>query len=164
MSKKPALKHPNGRHKIKPNNFGGRVYVEDQKVFGRTRITNGKTLLPFVDERSYFCKIMRETLERITEHCGGAQHISETRRMMARRCAVLETELIFMEHRLARIHAEGGEPSPDQVDTYARVAGNQRRIAETLGWDRAQRDVTPDDPLEYAARYDRKADEAEVVS
>ena len=117
--------------------------VSDERVFLRSRITSGKRLLPFVDWRSHFARIMRDTLNVIIAHCGGEEAISETRRMMARRCACLETELIFMESKFARIREEGGEPAIADVDAYSRIAGNQRRIAETLGWERTPRDVTP---------------------
>ena len=36
--------------------------------------------------------------------------------------------------------------------------GQQRRCLEALGWDRTARDITPD-PLVYARRYDRDAEE-----
>ena len=118
--------------------------VADERVFARSRITNGKDLLPFVDGRAHFSRIMRGALERLLEHCGGEDVMSETRRMMARRCACLETELIFMESKFARLREEGGEPAIADVDAYARIAGNQRRIvAEALNWDRTARDVGP---------------------
>jgi hypothetical protein len=86
---------------------------------------------------------MRDTLNAITSHCGGEDIISETKRMMARRAACLETELIFLESKFASIRASGGEPSLAEVEIYGRLAGNQRRIAEALGWERTARDVTP---------------------
>jgi hypothetical protein len=139
------------------------VIVADSRVFARSRLTNGKDMLPFVDGRSYFARVMRDTLERMVSHCGGDEVISETRRQMARRCACLETELIFLESKFARCRAEGGEPSLADVEVYGRLAGNQRRIAEALGWERTAKDITPD-PLTYArdcAR--RKAEDAEEL-
>ena len=161
MATQMAKKQPNGsRGKAKPKPRGGRVKVADQGVFARSRLTNGKDLLPFVDGRAHFARIMRDSLTRLIAHCGGADVISETRRMMARRCSLLEVELIFLEAKFANIRADGGEPALAEVEVYGRLAGNQRRIAETLGWERTSKDITPH-PLDYARQLD--AEEAEAV-
>lgn len=160
MTKRAKNKSNGSQGKVRRTPRGGPRKVSDQRVFARSRLTNGKDLLPFVDQRSHFARIMRDSLNRLLEHCGGEAGISETRRMMARRCACLETELIFMESKFSRCRAEGGEPSVADVDAYARIAGNQRRIADALGWQRVARDVTPD-PLTYAKQID--AEDAEVM-
>jgi hypothetical protein len=52
--------------------------------------------------------------------------------------------------RLEVKFASAGEASTDDLDTYARVAGNLRRLLEAIGLQRRPRDVTPLDPLVYA--------------
>ena len=61
---------------------------------------------------------------------------------MARRLGTLEAELVFMEDRLAAIRAAGDEPDPTLIDLYGRTADRQRRLAEPLGWHRAQREIS----------------------
>jgi hypothetical protein len=46
--------------------------------------------------------------------------------------------------------ATAGEASNEDLDLYARTAGNLRRLLEAIGLRRRPRDVTPD-PLDYAA-------------
>jgi hypothetical protein len=86
---------------------------------------------------------MRETFECLLVHCGGADVVSETQRLIARRIGTLEAELVFIEDKLASIRAAGGEPDPATVDLYGRLADRQRRLADPLGWSRTARDVTP---------------------
>ena len=53
--------------------------------------------------------------------------------------------------RLEGKFAQAGEASADDLDVYARISGNMRRLLESVGLQRRARDVTAD-PLEYAAR------------
>ena len=109
---------------------------------GRARITNGTELLPGVDGRSVWARVMRDTLAAVLTHCGGAGAASELKRMAARRIAALEAELIHLEGKFARIHADGGEPDANDLDLYGRLANGQRRHMEALGWEPTPRDVT----------------------
>jgi hypothetical protein len=79
----------------------------------------------------------------VVGHCGGDDVISETKRMSARRAATLEAELVFLEDKFAKARAAGGEPDPVELDLYGRLAGQQRRINETLGWERTARNIGP---------------------
>ena len=63
--------------------------------------------------------------------------------MSARRSATLEAELVYLEDKFASVRAEGGEPDPADLDLYGRLAAQQRRINETLGWERTPRTVGP---------------------
>jgi hypothetical protein len=44
---------------------------------------------------------MKATYEALIAHCGGADAITVTKDMQARRCACLDTELTFMEAKFA---------------------------------------------------------------
>ena len=114
-----------------------------EKSRKRSRIHNGTQFLPTIDGRSIWARLMRETFECLLIHCGGADVVSETQRLIARRVGTLEAELVFIEDKLASIRAAGGEPDPATVDLYGRLADRQRRLADPLGWSRAQRDVSP---------------------
>jgi len=109
----------------------------------RSRITSGAKLLPGVHEQSVWARIMRDSLDGLVSHCGGEEMISLTRRMVARRAAALEAELIHYEDKFARIRAEGGVPDPAEVSAYATWSNTQKRACEALGWERTARDVTP---------------------
>jgi hypothetical protein len=92
---------------------------------------------------------MRDTLNAMLAHLGGEDFVSEPQRMLARRVAALEAELIHLEDNFARVRTEGGEPDPLDLDLYSRMASAQRRHLETIGLARAAKDITPD-PLTYA--------------
>jgi hypothetical protein len=109
----------------------------------RSRVTNGKRLLPSVDSRSVWGRLLRDSYTAMINHCGGPDIISEPRRMASRRVAVLETELCFLEDKMARIRGEGGEPDANLLDLYARLAGQQKRQNELVGYDRVAKDITP---------------------
>jgi hypothetical protein len=125
--------------------------AERRKRHGRTRITNGNQLLPHIDGRSIWARLLRDTYQGLLAHCGGADMVSETQRLVARRIGVLEAELIHMEDSFAHIRAAGGAPDPASVDLYGRLADRQRRLADPLRWQRTPRDVTPASWGEIAA-------------
>ena len=129
--------------------------------FARSKVIAGLRLLPGMSTNQIgtWGRIMRDVLDRIIEHCGGEDEISETQRWMARRCACLEAELIFLEQKLATKRANGDEPTETDLQLYGRLASHQRRIADALGWKRTAKDITPN-PLEYAKRYDREREPA----
>ena len=112
-------------------------------------MTNGSSLLPTVDGRSIWARLMRDSFAALVTHCGGADHVTETMRATARRAAALEAELIHLEDKFARTRADGGEPDASDLDLYGRLADRQRRLHEVLGWQRTPRDITPS-PLDYA--------------
>jgi hypothetical protein len=118
--------------------------AEARRKSGRSRTTNdGGAMLPFTDGRSLWARIRRDTFRAIVAMLGGADMISETQMLMAKRVGTLEAELIHMECKFAAARARGEEPSPTAVDLYGRLADRQRRLADPLGWQRAPRDVTP---------------------
>ena len=85
---------------------------------------------------------MRDTFGALVAHCGGVDNVSETKRLAARRVAVIEAELAFLEDKFAQVRAAGGEPDAAAIDLYARVSNQQRRLSEALGWERTPRDVS----------------------
>ena len=108
----------------------------------RSRITNGRDLLPSVDGQSVWARIMRDTIHAMHAHLGGEDNVSAPQHMLARRVAAMEAELIHLEDHLARTRTKGKAPAPNALDLYSRMAGQQRRILEAIGLDRVPRDVT----------------------
>lgn len=111
--------------------------------FSRTRLTNGRDLLPTVDGRSIWARIMRDTITSMHNHLGGEENVSEPQRMLSRRVAALEAELIHLEDGFARARSAGGAPDIADLDLYSRMASAQRRHLEAIGLQRVPRDITP---------------------
>ena len=82
--------------------------------------------------------------------------------MQAKHSAVIFTELVFQAAKFGRTREQGGEPDLADVDVYARIAGNHRRCTEPLGWERAQRDITPDLKTYIASKYQNAEDVDEL--
>lgn len=95
---------------------------------------------------------MRDTLAAMLAHLGGEECASEPQRMLSRRVAALEAELIHLEDGFARCRSEGRAPDTEALDLYSRMSSAQRRMLEAVGLGRVARDVTPH-PLTYAADF-----------
>ena len=118
-----------------PNRKPSTIY----KPEARSRITNGVGLLPDVDERSLWVRRFRDLLALHLSDLGGPDIASEAEKAIARRAACLIVELEQLEQKFATQGAsEGG-----QLDQYQRCANTLRRLLESLGLERRQRDVTP---------------------
>lgn len=109
----------------------------------RSSITNGSRLLPTASGCSVWARIMNDTLGALMAHLGGADMVSETQKLASRRVSFLEAELIYLENEIATIRQEGGEPDPNKLDLYGRLADRQRRLSDPLGWRRTPRDLGP---------------------
>ncbi len=129
------------------------------KLYGRSKITNGTKLLPSVHGKTTWGRIFGDTYHALVTHCGGLDTITEPERMIARRAAALEPELILYENSIGMLRVKGKEPDPVVVDRYGRLAERQRRFLETLGFERRSRDVTPSLD-QYLARNDTEPAEA----
>lgn len=133
------------------------------KRYSRSRLTNGRDLLPGTDCRQLWARLMRDVIASMMNHLGGADRVSEPQRMLSRRVAAFEAELIFLEDKFARTRAEGHEPKVHDLDLYSRMASAQRRHLEAIGLQRVPRDVTPD-LGEYLTKRGRpRADAEEAV-
>jgi hypothetical protein len=117
--------------------------VSPRQRHARARVTNGTCLLPSVDGRSPWARLMRDTYDAVIQHCGGEDAISDLERMTARRIGALEAELVYFEDKMAAIRAAGGEPGANLLDLYSRVSNTHRRHCESIGWQRRPRNVTP---------------------
>ncbi len=76
---------------------------------------------------------------------GGADRLSEAQISLVKRASTIEVQLEFEEGRLSK-----GEEI--DLDGFTRAAGHLRRILETLGIERAKRDVTPNPLAEHFRR------------
>ena len=58
------------------------------------------------------------------------------------RVSALEAELVHLETSFAEARAAGREPDVAKLALYGALTDRQRRLAEPLGWQRGQRDVS----------------------
>jgi hypothetical protein len=103
---------------------------------GKSRITNGSAILPGIDGRSPWVRRFKDI---IREHLSDKPDATAAEQAIIRRAATLIVELERLEHQFAA----AGEADPETLDLYGRVAGNMRRLLESVGLGRRARDVTP---------------------
>ena len=128
-----------------------RAPVEDRPSKQKSRITNG-ALLPGVDQRSAWVRRAKDVL---SQHLADKPDATAAEQAIIRRAAVLIVEL----ERLERQFALAGEADPLTLDLYGRVAGNMRRLLESVGLERRARDcgLTLGDLLREDQDQQRKA-------
>jgi hypothetical protein len=108
----------------------------------KTRYGNGSSILPGVDGRSSWVRRAKELIQAHVTDLGGPENCSAAEHAIVRRCAVLITELERRERKFAL--SDGA--TDIELDIYARVAGNLRRLLESVGLQRRARDVTSKPP------------------
>jgi hypothetical protein len=104
----------------------------------RSRITNGRDLLPTVDGRCLWARRFRDLLSLHLFDLGGEGNCSEGEKALARRAACLIVELELLEDLFA-----AGDTTPKRLELYQRLTNTLRRLLESLGLKRRARDVTP---------------------
>jgi hypothetical protein len=104
--------------------------------FVRSAVSNNKRLFVEGAGKSAWARRYRDLLELHADDLGGASMLSEAQHSLIRRVATLEIELERLEGRLS----EGNDVD---LEVYGRTASHLRRMLETLGIERAKRDVTP---------------------
>jgi hypothetical protein len=102
--------------------------------------------LGHLDGRTAAARRARELIEAIQTDLGGSDHLSEGERQLVQRAAVLGAYIESCEVKWL-----GGE-AVDLAD-YLAAINAQRRVLATIGLERRSRDVTPPDPLDYAAGF-----------
>jgi hypothetical protein len=116
------------------------------KPTGRSRVTNARAsgrvtakslFAGEIDGRSIWARRYRDLVCSYVDDAGGVHALSELRLSLIRRVAALTVEAERLEVDLA-------SGRKVDVDLLARLSSHIRRIAETLGLDRAVKDVTPD--------------------
>jgi hypothetical protein len=106
-----------------------------RKAYARSRLTNGKDLLPNIDGRGVIARRYRDICSAIAADQGGLDQLSEARLQLIRRyaaCCVLAED---MESRLV-----GG--APIDITEHSRLTLTMVRVAQRIGLDRVPRDIT----------------------
>jgi hypothetical protein len=105
----------------------------------RSRVGNGHKLINGCDGRGLWVRRLKDLLAEAISDMGGVDNTSAAERHIVRRACVLIVEL----ERLERKFAQAGEASADDLDVYARISGNMRRLLESVGLRRRPRDIGP---------------------
>jgi hypothetical protein len=115
-------------------------------------------LLPGLDGRSAWVRRCRSCIAAHLSDLGGEANTTASERSIIRRAATLTTELERMELRFAL----NEQASPEEIDLYARVASNLRRLLEAVGLQRRARSVNDLTLADIQAEYrQRNATEAQ---
>ena len=101
----------------------------------RSARTNGRRLFVEGDGRGPWARRWRDLQSLYADDLGGESALSEFQLGLVGTAATMRCELERLEGRLSV-----GEAI--DTDLYGRIAGHYRRIVETLGIERRQRDVT----------------------
>lgn len=120
-----------------------------RKPEARSRVGNGKVLLPMTDGRSLTARRFQDLYEDVANDLGGLDLLSEGQKQLIRRAAMLSAES-------ERQEAEWANGRPFDLTAYSTTANCLRRIFESLGLERKSKDVTPD-LRSYLAGKDRPA-------
>ena len=124
----------------------------------RSQITNGKRLLQGVDGRNPWIRRCKDIIAMHMSDLGGEDNTSAAERSIIRRASVLTVELERIEAKFA----VAGEADPDELDIYARIAANLRRMLETVGIQRRAKPVPSlQDHLKYLVANPTPLPEAE---
>lgn len=102
----------------------------------RSRLTNGRRILPGVDMRSELGRRYRDIAGAIVSDQGGAEHCSEARLQLIRRFAAAA---VLAEQREADL-ANGAKID---INEHALLVSSLCRVARQIGVDRIARTITP---------------------
>jgi hypothetical protein len=128
----------------------------------RSAITNNASFVPDTDGRSAWMRRLRDLISAHTTDLGGDDYISEAERVLVRRASMITLQLELMEHVWA-VEREG-QAGPKSIQLYQQCSNTLRRLHQTLGLRRRQRDVTTlGQILREGIRRDREAADIEEV-
>jgi hypothetical protein len=102
----------------------------------RSRITNGRDLLPDIDGRSALARRFKDITAALVIDQGGVDRLSEARLQLVRRFAAAAVIAEQMEAKLA-----SGEQI--NISEHAQLASTLVRIAQRIGINRRAKDITP---------------------
>ena len=125
----------NRRHVAAPKPRDSRLPAAG-KAQARSRLSNGRDVLPNVDGRSLIARRYRDIMSAVASDQGGSSQLSEARLQLVRRFSATAVLAEQMEARLAR-----GE----QIDIheYSLVVSTMVRVAQRIGIDRVPREIVP---------------------
>jgi hypothetical protein len=112
---------------------------EVRKPRARSRVTNGRDVLPNIDGRSTVARRFHDIVSAVIVDQGGIDRCSESRLQLIRRFAAAAVIAEQMESHLAN-----GEEI--DVSQHALLCSSLVRLAQRIGIDRRARNITPSLP------------------
>ncbi len=110
--------------------------VARKKQHARSRVSNGRDILPGVDGRSVVARRYRDVSVAIFQDQGGESNCSESRKQLVRRFAAASVMAEMLEAELAQGKAI-------DVTEHALLVSTAVRVAMRIGLDRRSRNITP---------------------
>jgi hypothetical protein len=107
-----------------------------RKPTARSRVTNGKDILPGVDGRTLTARRYHDLIASLTSDAGGDKKMSEARRQLIRRFAALS---VMAENQEAQLVMG----NPLDLAEHCQISSTLVRLATRLGINRASKVVTP---------------------
>ena len=98
-----------------------------------------------IDGRSKEARRFRDVLAEIISDLGGADHLSEGQRQLARRCAMMSVECERME-------GEAVAGKPIDLEVFGKLADRIGRAFQRLGLKRVAKTVTTSPLADYFSR------------
>lgn len=120
----------------------------------RSALSNGKKLLPLTDGRSATARRFKDLYQDICQDLGGADHLSEGQRQLARRAAMLSAESERLEALSVR------EDAGFDIELYGMLCDRLGRLFQRIGLERRARPVDDGSRalLDYFSRPPPKRD------
>ena len=106
------------------------------KKQARSRLSNGRDVLPDVDGRSVVARRYRDIMSAVVSDQGGAQHLSEAQLQLIRR---FSADSMLAEQMEARF-AQGEQVN---IQEYSVLVSTIVRVAQRIGIERRAKNVTP---------------------
>jgi hypothetical protein len=154
-SKQQATAEITHRRGVKPRRRPSGLYLPK----ARSRVTNGISLLPGIDQRSVWCRRFRDVLALHLADLGGPDEATAAEVSICRRIACLTVEC----ERLEMLFAEAGGASDHKLECYQRACNTLNRLLRELGVHRRPSRETPLTVEEYLARKRRTKGHADVI-
>jgi hypothetical protein len=106
------------------------------KSYHKSRVSNGRDILPDVDGRSLIARRYRDIASAILIDQGGVEACSESRQQLVRRFAAAAVLAEMLEAQLAR-----GEKV--DISQHALLCSTLVRVARQIGVDRIAKNISP---------------------
>jgi hypothetical protein len=158
VRRKPPRISPTNGHRAAAEPARVRVTKPyDHRTVNRSRISNGKELLPDVDGRSIIARRYRDISGAIIADSGGIALCSESRLQLIRRFSAASVLAEQLESKLA---------NGEQIDIaqHSLLVSSLVRLANKLGIHRVSKTITPSVESYLASKRQRDADDIEVAS
>lgn len=114
----------------------------------RSKLANGKKLLPMTDGRSATARRFRDLFQDICGDLGGMDFLSEGQKQLSKRAAMLSAELERLEalwardERVGPINWKDEAASKFDVNVYGILCDRLGRLFDRLGLERRTREIS----------------------